>query len=666
MHAKRSWIAFMVPVFFLLVRDAAFLKDLPQIIPRADISLLFDHAVLVPFWLLFMTAAAVSLGAALLKLLFDEWPLTQLEALLFSIPIGFGMLSLAVLALGLSGHVSFGLFAGLLALPTALLSGRTLKYLRRAPFSLPGSFENWRTLEWISVGLLAWIAFHGLVLSTAPPTEGDTLAYHFGNSRVYLDEGRVFYQRSKLWGCFPGNMEMLYLMSFKLMGPTLAQWVQLLFSLLVPAGIFLYGSRFFKSPLIGLLAAAIFSVQPVFTSFLGSGMVDSSVTLLFFLSLMTFSFWIESDNPRWMVLCGVFAGLACGTKYPAIPTSVMLGALMLLTMAILRRFRAKEFVIFGVVLAAVALPWYVRNYVWTGNPFWPIFYSIFGGKDLTAEQTHYLAQLQFRPGLEPGLRSWFAIAWEMISKPRSRPYYNPEYITWPFLLVAGLLAVKKIKVPWTIALMLGFGVLSSLPMFWDCSFWRYFTPALPGFCLALAWGIAALRPFAGAGIWLLVGLFVLAGLRVNHVKELYPAAGLPTPSAASQDPEDGYLEAAMNYYPIYRTINHETPKDATFLLFWQTDAFHIKRPFHFADPLNNIGIIPYKDFKSVDDLHKHLQGMKIRYVVYNSTRVQFPNPWDAARLPEWYWQGVQLLQELMQKKCRLMQETNGVFLYELN
>ena len=49
---------------------------------------------------------------------------------------------------------------------------------------------------------------------------------------------------------------------------------------------------------------------------------------------------------------------------------------------------------FALLAAAVAAPWYLKSYLWTGNPVYPFYYELFGGRYWTPQRAHEYALAQ--------------------------------------------------------------------------------------------------------------------------------------------------------------------------------------------------------------------------------------------------------------------------------
>jgi len=104
-----------------------------------------------------------------------------------------------------------------------------------------------------------------------------------------------------------------------------------------------------------------------------------------FLSFYAFIIWSShSHGNRWLLLSAVMAGFAAGTKMTGIFSIAAIGFLILYSELILAKSRLKNIVVslglFSVVSVITAFPFYLKNIIFTGNPFFPLLTNIFGGK----------------------------------------------------------------------------------------------------------------------------------------------------------------------------------------------------------------------------------------------------------------------------------------------
>lgn len=81
--------------------------------------------------------------------------------------------------------------------------------------------------------------------------------------------------------------------------------------------------------------------------------------------------WLRGDRRlRWIVLAGLAAGLAAGTKQAALPIAAIL--VVVLLVSALRRRMWGHAVVLALCTLVPATIWPLRTFVLTGNPLWPI------------------------------------------------------------------------------------------------------------------------------------------------------------------------------------------------------------------------------------------------------------------------------------------------------
>jgi hypothetical protein len=98
------------------------------------------------------------------------------------------------------------------------------------------------------------------------------------------------------------------------------------------------------------------------------------------------------DHPRrsFCAVAGLFCGLVLGVKYPALVLVVLLAVFVVCRLLLSPSLNPRRRVTSSLTLCAWLLgtallvggPWYVRAYVYTGNPVFPFFKTFFGGAGL--------------------------------------------------------------------------------------------------------------------------------------------------------------------------------------------------------------------------------------------------------------------------------------------
>jgi hypothetical protein len=306
--------------------------------------------------------------------------------------LGFGALALLVLGLGLCGLLHRPLWIGLPV--TFIIAGA----FRIVPLLTRRS----STVE--SPGYSAWLwlcaaPFCALALTAAAcppgwlwPAEGngyDVLEYHFGAPKEYWAAGRIEYLPHNLYSHFPFSAEMLYLLTFVLYGSPYeavyaAQMVNVWLGVLAAAGAWLAGREFGR--FAGVLAGLAVATCPFVTYLCGVAYVENGLLAMTTLSLACLvratvgaahGPRLTVSGPRWAFVSGLFAGLACGFKYTALP---LVALPMTIAWAVTSRARLRCVGLFILATGLTFAPWLVKNVIWTGHPVFPLARGMFSEK----------------------------------------------------------------------------------------------------------------------------------------------------------------------------------------------------------------------------------------------------------------------------------------------
>ena len=88
-----------------------------------------------------------------------------------------------------------------------------------------------------------------------------------------------------------------------------------------------------------------------------------------------------------LLFSGVYAGFCAGIKYTGLPVVLVLALFIILLSTFERKSGIagiKYMFLFGAIAFVLASPWYIKNYLYTGNPIYPFFAGIFSGENLPA------------------------------------------------------------------------------------------------------------------------------------------------------------------------------------------------------------------------------------------------------------------------------------------
>jgi hypothetical protein len=214
-------------------------------------------------------------------------------------------------------------------------------------------------------------AIGGLALPTGD-MNNDSIAYHYLGPKVWLRDRLIRPVPDEILTAFPAVVETQYAALMALGGQRAPQFfalISVISILLVTAGLAI---RLGLSQSGSWWAAALIITMPAVYHGAYGGMLDV-LFAAFVLAAARVSF--DAETPRHYALCGVICGIAMATKYTGLVASVLLVLCSFVTLIFLRR---KNYSVvlqhLGISCAtaiAVALPFYLRNWILLGSPIVP-------------------------------------------------------------------------------------------------------------------------------------------------------------------------------------------------------------------------------------------------------------------------------------------------------
>lgn len=493
--------------------------------------------------------------------------LTRLEHFLFACGVGLNAVSLYVLAVGLLAALSRWMMvlpaAGVLA--ANLWSMATERRRRRAreaeersfapaasdPLSSPPArdVEDGISLTWL------WLAapFAMLILlgGMLPPIDFDVREYHLQAPKEFFQRGQITFLPHNVYGNMPLGSEMFCLLAMVVLddwwlGALAGKTVIAAFAPLTALALLAAGRRFASSG-AGVIAAVLYLSIPWIAFVSSSGLIEGVLAFYLFLGLYAVLLWrqlskeggwpslavtmrakrlgnppaepnvsVAVSHERWgnfpeayLALAGFCAGGAVSCKYPAV---LFVALPLFLYIGILsgKRF-VKPLAIFSLALAVGCGLWFVKNWVLSGNPVYPLLYDWLGGATRTVEKNQRWLQAHSPHDFSPSAlaESLATVAWKS-------SWLSPVLAP---LAALGLL-VRRYR---AVAL-----VLASYFAYVIAAWWlfthridRFWLPALP--LLALLAGLGAVWSVS-AGWRRMMLTFVIAATAISFVFITSPAS----------------------------------------------------------------------------------------------------------------------------------------------
>jgi len=375
MSVKRS-----LPVLVALTAAALF-GVLRFFFPERSLEYTGPRALLDLAFALGMTALVILVAAALGSRLlswFQLDDLTALEQAIFGIPIGLGVLAYGMLALGLIGWLTPTAVAVWLLVIAALTWNEWGSMLAHIPERTNSLRSRWWGLGRGSKAILllaAVILLATLIQSLAPPWDYDGLMYHLESPRQFLAANQMTFNAENWRASGPFTIEMLFSIGLAFGSDSYARLIHLAYAVILVCATFAFSLRHFPNK-TGWIAFAILLGIPVLPIWASWANIDVGWAAYEFLSLYAVFTWTIERRRSWLVLGGIATGLALGSKFLSAGSAILLGTWILWqNLRDFKKLLADAFS-YGGVAILIALPWYFRSFMLTGNPIYPF---IFGG-----------------------------------------------------------------------------------------------------------------------------------------------------------------------------------------------------------------------------------------------------------------------------------------------
>lgn len=466
----------------------------------AETAFSFWRHIILPLGLTsLLLAASVGIGACVVKIIFQK---TDLEspAPLVAFALGLGAISCGVFALGLAG--------GLTQVGLTAFSAATTLFAVWQARRAGALFSGWRSPEagasgwpWILRGIMLYCLWHTLILALAPPTEWDILAYHLPIPKLYLAAGKIHEIPWLLHSHWPHLMEALYCLPLALKMDASAALLHWVCSWALVAAVFLAArSELGEKP--ALIAAALMAAQPTFLRIAGTAHCDGAMALFFFLGSWLLWRWKADRKLPWLIGAGLLGGLTASCKlFGIVPLVAWSGWIFWHEHKSGVRSAWKSAGLYFLCGFTVVLPWYVKTTLGAGNPIWPFFSGILGGRwGAEIVEVPYLVSIRW-----PWPPDWGLMV-----------RYGPQYLLIPFIILGSMAKLRKVPLPEFLKFFSFPLVLYALVILRQQEAWRFFLPFIPVLAMAVGYwtaGFGAKSDWRRAISILLLGLGVSPALR---------------------------------------------------------------------------------------------------------------------------------------------------------
>ena len=535
------------------------------------------------------------------------------EKLVYAAVLGTGLIAYLIFFLGMTGSLYGWSVISLIAV-LALFSVREIKcifsYLLKSIRSI--KLSKLSIFDRLLLALIFSAVCLTLMGAMAPPTGHDSLSYRLAQVRIFSSlHGFSYlpYTRESLW---PYLMESLFTGALSVGTDILIKLIAWMFGVISAFGVYVIARKYFGRR-AGYIACAIFLLTPAIFTQMSFAYVDIPLALYSFVSFLCAFYFFRDNNPRWVILSGIFCGFALSIKLVAIIT--ILSVLTVFVYHIVkgrsyRRLYMRGVFLFCVFVFLFSFIWYLRSYMIKGNPFYPFFGNVFGSG--------------WSQGLENNIGSHFSfvrlirLPWDLTMFSGASGGENCGIIYLLFLPI--VLTFRRKKVIFR-DFMIFIAMYALLWFYIDPFVNRFLFPIFLPLSILIAGALKTIFKNRGGfngfvKIILSVMLFFNFGILVYHnMDKVRVALGIQS--------KEAYLMETERTYGIAKKINEIVPDGATILMVNEIRSYYIERPYiHLKNFLEeekiSDEIVQSKAF--LDEISGH----NIKYILVNTSGTSYP------------------------------------------
>ena len=546
----------------------------------------------------------------------------RLESGLLSVGLGYAVISYVLLAIGLGSALNVWtawLVLGFAAAITAFQMPAIVSAVTKTAFSLRA-----RHIPPWALVLVAVILAHAtlnLIGALAPPSMADTLRHHLAAPKYYAAVGGFPFVPIIYWNA-PGQLHVIYTLHLLVANDLAPAVTHYLFSILTAFAVFALARRYVNET-AALIGAAVFYTLPMTTELSTAPMVEFGAT--FFVVVMVYSLMRagESVDRRWVVLAGLFGGLAAATKIWALmagPAAVVTLAAMNNPM-ILREPRRLilTLTLFSAAFGLALSPWLIRNYVASGDPLWPIGYEVFHGSYWTEWQVDKFAAWTAGPGTS--ISHFLLGPWNLTNNissfvqsrgPLSSALLSPILIIFVPAVLLFRSGIDQRAMRLTAALLV-FSLVVYFIWFEGYQQPRYLNTLHP--LISLVAGVGAAAVLATRQRWLKA---VASGaLATSFVGTLGVAVAFNAgfaPVVFGTQAREAFLVDNVPHYGSLSWSNENLPADSKVLFVGLSGWYYLDRDWWPGASIYQ-GLIPFHQMKSPRELLQEMDAIGITHVL---------------------------------------------------
>jgi hypothetical protein len=331
------------------------------------------------------------------------------------------------------------------------------------------------------------------------------------------------------------------------------------------------------------------------------------------LALYSLIRWDEEKLAKWFYLSAIFAGIGASGKHTAWGVPLILGGIVawgLLTHE--KNWKSafvKIFQYYSVSFLAGCLP-LVRNFIWTGDPFFPFFANYLGRGNFYRQGWDDEWARALSTSHNVMFPDVLLFPFRFILEGAN---FNGGHLFGPIILsFTPLILIVILKGDYKRKILGAFCALFFIYMTFMAQTATYFTPIFPAalvMAIAGMWQTRKFKPIYSICIFV-VGVYIFFGAGTNIVY-----SGSYVPVMLGMESRDKFLSRKATQYNISKFVNKNVDKGNVMVFYphyYYLDVGYIQ-----GEPSRSWASIRYPKIKSPEELKKVLKKLKVRYILKN-------------------------------------------------
>jgi hypothetical protein len=557
--------------------------------------------------------SAIGMGLAILKFVRVSVDFQLTERLAWGFAVGSGCLGWFLFFPAYFGVLTKPVIIGIIVIGFAGYG--CLGRLDRGRLNTEFSLIGWL---WV-LGILAFLAFD-FVEALAPPSDADTLAYHFTLPKLFIQNESLVFVARGADGATPFLAQMAYIPTLALGGESSLTFWTMLSGWGTAALMFVILRRHLDLTW-SLAGVLVFLGIPAVTFGAGSGQVEVRIAAFALAGAYAVGLFAQTGLYRYLIIAGLAGGFFAGSKFFGLFFLLACGLVLLLQQ---NRFKAAT--LFSLVAVCAGFQWYLFLWEHTGDPAFPTLFKVLNLPDTeiwTREFDTYFKEQAFAHTHPIASNIWNLFAYPFIATLHSPPIIEARrtgfgpflWLILPFALAAVYVFRDRLRssplmpvaiitaffyIAWffgtpsqRVRFLLPILPLLFVPMLVAAERWARASQALPALVATVV--LSAGLQFAGTGLFSL-----------NAMKYL-----------VSSESRDDYLERTVPFYGAVEYVNRTlTPKDKVLHINRQF-SFLLNVPEFFANTSQQMLVELWPKATSAEKFWGQLRGQKITHLVFD-------------------------------------------------